>query len=220
MWNSTLKNMDATFENIIKNRRSIRAYKKEVPTDDLIQKLIASALCAPSPSNRQPVRFVMIKSNEKREAIRDAMYKGKTILINRVEEMPASKKLKNWINFYYRHSEFMFDAPCLFGVGIVVEKENLMHRLITGGVLEKGKETQDDNLIALGISVDHFLLQAVALGLGTCILTAPILFIKESGEFPLIVDGINLSCFVTAGFPQNIPSPSSRKNISEIFVEV
>lgn len=48
--------MQDIFE-IIKTRRSIRKYKKEIPPEDLIKKCIEAALYAPSAKNSQPVVF-------------------------------------------------------------------------------------------------------------------------------------------------------------------
>ena len=45
----------------IKNRRSIRQYKPDPAPDDIISQLLDCARLAPSASNRQPWRFVVLK---------------------------------------------------------------------------------------------------------------------------------------------------------------
>jgi len=50
--------------NIIKNRRSIRKYQKKSIPDDVIFKILETAIWAPSGLNNQPWRFVIIKNNE------------------------------------------------------------------------------------------------------------------------------------------------------------
>jgi nitroreductase len=49
----------------IEARRSIRKYKKEVPSDDLIKQCIEAACYAPSAQNSQPWKFVVVKDREK-----------------------------------------------------------------------------------------------------------------------------------------------------------
>lgn len=50
---------------LIKSRRSIRKYKKEPVSDELIKKCIESACYAPSAKNSQPWSFIVIKDSEK-----------------------------------------------------------------------------------------------------------------------------------------------------------
>ncbi|MEJ5227240.1 nitroreductase family protein [Thermodesulfovibrio sp.] len=50
---------------IIKNRRSIRKYKDEIPPEDLIKKCIEAALYAPSARNSQPWYFIIVKEKDK-----------------------------------------------------------------------------------------------------------------------------------------------------------
>lgn len=51
--------------NIIRARRSIRSFKtKEIPQDEITE-LLVSAMCAPSPKNRQPWKFVVCTGKTK-----------------------------------------------------------------------------------------------------------------------------------------------------------
>lgn len=54
---------------LIKTRRSIRKYKIDMPEDDLINNVISAGIMAPSSLNRQPWRFVVVKTSENRETI-------------------------------------------------------------------------------------------------------------------------------------------------------
>ncbi|MDI6889755.1 MAG: nitroreductase family protein [Thermodesulfovibrionales bacterium] len=50
---------------IIKTRRSIRRYKKEIPDERLIKRCIEAACYAPSSKDSQPWSFVLVKDIEK-----------------------------------------------------------------------------------------------------------------------------------------------------------
>lgn len=50
---------------IIKTRRSIRKYKKEIPDKSLITRCIEAACYAPSSKNSQPWAFLLIKNTDK-----------------------------------------------------------------------------------------------------------------------------------------------------------
>jgi len=53
----------------IETRRSIRKYKKEVPSDGLVRQCIEAACHAPSAHNSQPWNFVVVKEKDKIEAL-------------------------------------------------------------------------------------------------------------------------------------------------------
>ncbi len=67
------------FYDVIRTRRSIRKYQdKEIPEDVLMRVLDAGRI-APSGSNRQPWRFVVVKDKDKRQQIAEACYGQKFI---------------------------------------------------------------------------------------------------------------------------------------------
>lgn len=53
----------------IKERRSIQNYKKEVPDQEKIMKIIQAATWAPSAGNEQPWKFIIITDETKRKKI-------------------------------------------------------------------------------------------------------------------------------------------------------
>jgi nitroreductase len=54
---------------IIASRRSIRKFKPKSISDDTVQKLLDAARLAPSGSNLQPARFVVVQSPAAKEAL-------------------------------------------------------------------------------------------------------------------------------------------------------
>ena len=58
----------------IQKRRSIRRFKPDPVSDDLIQQILESARLAPSGSNTQPWRFIVIKDAETRQKLQTASY--------------------------------------------------------------------------------------------------------------------------------------------------
>jgi len=57
---------------IIKNRNSVRSYLDKGIDDNLLKKIFDTARFAPSASNRQEWRFVVVKSMEKRKKLCEA----------------------------------------------------------------------------------------------------------------------------------------------------
>jgi len=58
----------------IKNRRSIREYRPDPVPDDIISQLLDCARLAPSASNRQPWRFVVLKDPSIKRKLRGCAY--------------------------------------------------------------------------------------------------------------------------------------------------
>ena len=57
------------FFNVITTRRSIRSYKPDPIPDQILNRVLDAARVAPSGSNRQPTRLIVIKNRERRESL-------------------------------------------------------------------------------------------------------------------------------------------------------
>lgn len=73
----------------IKKRRSIRAYKDEPVSDEVVEELLESARMAPCSNNRQEWAFVVVRNSEVKKKILDAVVEIETTLTQ-----PAWKRLQ------------------------------------------------------------------------------------------------------------------------------
>jgi len=206
-----------SLDELVTRRRSIRKYKSEMPSEEWIEMMIHCATQAPSPSNTQPVRFLKIRSKKIKEDLHDSMVSGRRHFLKSLEKSGGPKKLKNWINSYYRFSEFMFRAPLLFAAGTVKSTTGFSRTLFEAGLLER--YDREDLDITLGLALKGFILKGEALGLGSCILTAPLVFISNLGKI-IGTEDVDIRCFITVGFPDEVPGPIERKSVKEIYREV
>ena len=216
-WDKALKT-ESLFSDLVHARHSIRRFKQKPLPAGSIEAMIQCARRAPSPSNRQPVRFIRIVSTDIRDRLRESMENGRESLLASIESGAGSKKLRNWINTYFRYSEFMFDAPELFAAG-AISVDGFSERLAAAGLIEPGKGTKTDTDISVGLALKGFILKAAELGLGTCILTAPLAFIPNIGVVLGLYD-IEVKCLITVGFANENPPATSRKPLSEIYFEI
>lgn len=212
--------MDETpLDKLIQGRRSIRKYTGKMPPEEWIKKMILVAMKAPSPTHSQPVRFIRILSPAVKEQIHQAMRQGREKLLHAIAEAASATRLKNWVNAYFRFSEFMFHAPVLFSVGTTSTFVSLSERLYRAGLRELGHKKHRDVDIAVGLALKGYLLKGEELGLGSCILTAPLMFIEDPETiFPL--KGIEIKCFLTTGYPDEEPEDIKRKDFDEIYREL
>jgi|YelNatPaOPRAMG01_1025707.scaffolds.fasta_scaffold06529_9 nitroreductase len=62
---------------LIKNRRSIRRYRRENIHNELVKKILEAGRWAPSANNSQPWSFIVLKSEEVRRNVAEATTYGK-----------------------------------------------------------------------------------------------------------------------------------------------
>jgi nitroreductase len=203
-------------EQLIFQRRSIRRYKRDGVPEEWVQALLACAHQAPSPSNSQPVRYIRIQSQDCRENLRQALDRGHRRLLADHMAIGAPARLRNWINAYHRHCTFMDTAPELLAVGVDSGVKGFAWRLHQAGLKASDRLSESGLDIAIGLALQGLLLKAQALGLGSCILTAPLIFIPEVEKL-LGVEGVAVKCFVTLGVADEAPAAPERLPLQDVI---
>lgn len=127
------------FSDLIKIRQSVRNYSDKAVEKEKIEKCLEAARLAPSASNSQPWKYIVVDDKE---------------LKNKVAKTTFDKLV--------RFNKFAVQAPVI--IVIVLEKPKIITQI--GGEIKK----REFPLIDIGISAEHFCLQAAELGLGTCMI--------------------------------------------------
>ncbi|MDA8222032.1 nitroreductase family protein [Desulfosporosinus sp.] len=194
----------------MKARRSIRKFKSEPIPESLIIQLIESARLAPSGSNIQPVRFVVIKSDEARRQLSQAT------------PLP-----------------FVSQAPVVIACCVSTESFGVlgtrMRELMEAGAFtDTPLETMDTESYAkrnpmdqataeaylrlnAAIAIDHITLRAVDLGLGTCWV---MMFDQEKVKQILgLGENYNVVALLPVGYPDQNPNSRPRIELGEILLK-
>jgi len=127
------------FSELIKIRQSVRSYTSQPVEKEKITQCLEAARLAPSASNSQPWKYIVVDDEE---------------LKNKVALATFDKVVK--------FNKFALQAPVI--IVIVLEKPKLITQI--GGEIKK----REWPLIDIGITAEHFCLQAAELGLGTCMI--------------------------------------------------
>ncbi|MBD3170918.1 nitroreductase [Candidatus Bathyarchaeota archaeon] len=153
------------FDKIVKNRRSIRSYKKTSVPREKIDKILESARLAPSARNLQPWHFIVVEDKE------------------------MIKKLAK--------TSWAETAPLMI-VGLA-DTETSPHLC------------QND----LGIALEHMVLSAWDLGLGTCWMGQSERedLLRELLEVP---DNLRPIALITVGEAKSVPDAKPRKSMESI----
>lgn len=213
---SGLSNRSAqVLDDLVFQRRSIRKYKSDPLPPSWVEAMLRCAHQAPSPSNSQPVRFVRIDSPHLKDALKKALVSGHNRLIERHRAMNGPARLRNRINAYWRFARVMFTAPLLLAVGTYTGTEGFSSRLAAAGLMDAPVRHASDVDITVGLALNGLLLKAQSLGVGSCILTAPLVFI-EGVEDLLHLEKIAVKCFVTLGIAAECPESSGRMPLDAV----
>ncbi len=206
-------------ETVMQKRRSIRKYKPDTVDNALVLQMVEAAALAPSPSNKRPVRFVRVNSFEKKEVLKKELIVSRERFIKQADKIKSGKRIKNRIKAYYRFSEFMFNAPLIFTVGTVKSYEGFSGTLFKEGIIDCDYRKGIDLNITVGLAVNNFILKAESLGIGTCILTAPLTFINNANSL-LGINNLDIRCFLVAGYPEEKPPSPSKISLDEFYLQI
>ncbi|NFA61151.1 nitroreductase family protein [Clostridium sporogenes] len=170
----------------IRSRRSIRKYINKPVEDEKIDQLIESARIAPSGSNTQPWHFIVVKSDITREKLAKVSHN------------------QGW----------MMDAPvfivCVADICSRI-KEDIELSLNENSPQPELKQIIRDTSIA----IEHLVLSAEKLGLGTCWVAW---FIQEEVRPILNIPSDKyVVSIITLGYPNESPKDRPRKKLQDII---
>jgi len=182
---------------IIRSRRSCRAYLPEPLPRETIEQLITDAVWSPSGSNNQPWRFAVIQGKEALRRYSDLAKRG---LLERLDELPHLQQYEQ----YLRDPDFsiFYDAPAL---------------VVIYGNRSSRWRVNDCTMVAYNL-----MLLAEDAGLGTCWIgfshdLLDLEAVKQELEIPLEYD---LVAAILLGRPDpgKVGAPPARKPFTTRFV--
>lgn len=193
----------------ISKRRSIRRFKPDPVPDELILQLLESARLAPSGSNTQPWRFIVVKDAETRQKLQSASYNQR-----HVGQAPVIIACCADIKAFGKFPERIEE---LIAAGALPEKS----REVFVPSLKKEGMSADIKwhllIAATGntdIAIEHMALQAVELGLGTCwVRWFDDNKVKETLEIP---KNIEIIALLPVGYPAEEPPQRPRFPMDKI----
>ncbi len=149
------------FEEVIKKRRSIRNFEETPVPKEIIEELLTAASLAPSATNRQPWRFMVVSDgdtiNHLGEAVMQPFVTGAPVIIVCCIDKRAFTK--NMVK--ERVEELVAAGVVNREVANMLYKRKLPQRAEEAGIPVSA-------YIDIGISVEHMVLSAANRGLGTC----------------------------------------------------
>jgi coenzyme F420-0:L-glutamate ligase / coenzyme F420-1:gamma-L-glutamate ligase len=197
----------STLYTVIDHRRSIRTYRADLVPDALLERLLRAASLAPSPHNRQPWRFVLLRSGAA-AALARAM--GERLAEDRRRDGDAAEAIARDVA---RSEARMTGAPVLLMVCVTLEEMD---------AYPDAKRREAEFLMAVqgtAMAAQNLMLAASAEGLATCWMCAP-LFCPETVRRILALPAAwQPQGLITLGYPAAAGKLRPRKPLGEILIE-
>lgn len=149
------------FDDVIKKRRSIRSYKDQEVSSELIEKLVDAARLAPTGMNCQPWKFIVIKDKEKLKEIKK-LYEDARIEL-KIYPQDVSFIEKTCIILVCSSKEFPWAKnDCFLAIeNLILAATNLkLGSLCLGALMIKAKELAE----MINMPESHELVLPIAIG--------------------------------------------------------
>ncbi len=199
-----------TLKETIEQRRSIRKFKPDPVAPEIVAELLEAARLAPSGSNSQPWRFKIVSDPDIKSRIAEAAFDQKFIARAPVVFVCCAD-IQGFIDG---------TISGIHDLGITGFVKNNVAEVILKRT-EEMKSTPVDQLTPriifnVAIAVEHIVLRAVDLGLGTCWIG-----MFDTGKIKAMFgwsDNILPVVLLPVGYPGENPAPRKRKPVREILL--
>jgi nitroreductase len=206
-------------EKLIKERRSIRQWKKKEVPDDLLKKAVELATWAPNGGNFQVWRFVAVKQKEVILKMADAVQS----IADKLASWPEAKSWEEDIKRYQKNASFFKNAPVCIGV-FTGEYQSSMEKVC---VARESSDPQAKEIMGFRKSAPTAIQSAAAavttmllvfhqMGLGAVWLVSPIQAKKEIETLLKVPANMSLVCLVAVGYPDESPQ-KDRKPLDQVL---
>ncbi len=179
---------------MIKSRHSVRKYKPETVSKELLEKIVETARFAPSWGNTQIARYNFVQDEEIIKKLGESCVNG---FIYNTKVLKFAKNVL--VLSYVKGKSGQFDK----------EKAEAMG-LNEGYVSDKGASWEEFDA---GIAAQTFCLAAHAMGVGTCIMG--IINSAEIAKAINLPDGETVAALITFGHPAETPRETPRFNVED-----
>lgn len=189
----------------IGGRRSIRRYTDAPVADETVERILEAAAGAPSAHNRQPWRFAVLKTESARRRLAEAM--GARLAEDRRRDGDAAEDIEADVS---RSIARIAGAPVAVLVCMAMEDMD--------GYADPARAGAEHTMAvqSTAMAMQNLQLAAHALGLGACIMCAP-LFCPDTARAALGLPAAwQPQALVTLGVPANGGKPFRRRPLGDL----
>ena len=197
---------DAMLE-LIRTRRSHRAFTDRRPEPARIEQVIEAACWAPSNHNRQGWKFLVFC---RPEVIRALAGKVREEVQTAVAE--SGRMVAEQADEIVHYAGLFENAPVVI---LAMHKRSVA---VGRQLLNRaGSSLISGEALSTAMAVQNLCPAAHALGMGTCVMTAPLLAFQAWSKLPDLPAGFEPTCLVALGYPAERPEAPRRKELRHVI---
>lgn len=198
----------------MRTRRSVRRFRPDMPPREVIDALLASAVTAPSASNKQPWRFLVVQNRELIErmaaAVREAVDRIALSIDHAFED-----SFRAYGDYFTRFEHAPLVITPLYRPLTVLS--NLVGSRIARADLQRIQEMEHNSgLAGTSMAVQNLLLAAHAAGLGASGMTGPLVAAGALREILRVPPSWQVLALVPIGYADEQPAPTPRKSVERV----
>lgn len=200
---------------LLASRRSVRRFRDEMPSREVIETIVRAAGRAPSASNQQPWRFLAVTDRSLIAALANEVRAAVSRVASAVEP-ELDEPLRRYGEYFVR-----FEGAPIVLVVLWRPMRVLSHLAKSGAdrsCMDRIHELEEGSgLVSSSLALGNLLLAAHEAGLGACCMTGPLLAAEETRALLSIPSSWRVTAFVPLGFPAEEPPPTPRKPLERIL---
>lgn len=202
-----------SFEDVVVKRRSVRRYTEQPVPRELLLELVDTATQAPSNFNRQPWRFIVLDSPEWVSAVVDILHRG----CQKVEAEDADGGMYNMVD-HIRSWLYPLEGSAAIILCFYKPSPERIDEQIANALSTDDISLYNPNLITLGMAIQNLLLAATAKGLGACMHSGPLPFLRGPLNKALGLPAkLQLAGMVSLGWPDENPERPKHKALEKVM---
>ena len=204
----------AELHELMSSRRSVRRFTAQPPPRELIERIIESAVTAPSASNRQPWRFTIVTSRATIDALATAVQTAVDRIALAIE--PEFQEAFRAYGDYFRR----FEAAPMVIVPLfraIMTLSNLTgSRLGEDDRVRIAAMERDSGLIGTSLALQNLLLSAHAAGLAASAMTGPLVAVDDLRSLLRVSPSWTIAALVPIGYADETPAAPARKSGKQV----
>lgn len=212
--------MDTTeLVQLIKSRRSIRAWQDKPVKEETLLQAIETATYAPNGGNRQNWHFYVILNREVIKSVADAVQE----IAETVASWPEVGAWAEEITRMVQRSSFFRSAPALIAVTTGQYQSPMDKMFVARGEsdpqacqIRQWRTSADTKIQSIASVIGYLCLILHQMGLGTVWMTGPTQAKGKIEKILKVPPGMDFVALLPVGYPAETPAFNGRKPITEV----
>ena len=194
---------------LMKSRRSVRRFRPDRPPRDQIERLLDAAVTAPSASNKQPWRFLVVVNPKKIAELASFVRSAVDRIADHVE--PTSRDaFRAYGDYFTRFEQAPVVIVALYRSLTILS--NLIDASIDAGDRERIRGMEESSgLIGVSMAIENLLLSAHEMGLGASGMTGPLVASDQLKSALEVQPSWSIAALIPVGYPAEQPPATDRK---------